>query len=150
MGAPRWAAPASIALSAAGVAVSLYLTVAHLSSPDLLVCTEAGLVDCASVITSRWSVFLGIPVPLLGLVWFLAMLGLSLPAAWRSPRREIHLARLLLAVAGMGFVLWLIYAELVLVGALCLWCTVAHALAFGLFAIVALTAPDLLSREPVQ
>ncbi len=148
MDAPRWAAPVGIALSAAGVAVSAYLTAAHFSTPDLLVCTEGGLVDCTSVTTSRWSVFLGIPVPLLGLLWFLAMLGLSLPAAWRSPRREVHLARLALAVAGIGFVLWLIYAELVLVGALCLWCTVAHVLAFGLFAVVALTAPDLLTREP--
>lgn len=148
MDAPRWAAPVGIVLSAAGVAVSTYLTAAHFSTPDLLVCTEGGLVDCTSVTTSRWSVFLGVPVPLLGLLWFLAMLGLSLPAAWRSSRREVHLARLVLAVAGIGFVLWLIYAELVLVGALCLWCTVAHVLAFGLFAIVALTAPDLLTREP--
>ncbi len=148
MGAPRWAAPAGIALSAAGLAVSAYLTVAHFSTPDLLVCTEAGLVDCTSVTTSRWSVFLGIPVPVLGLAWFLAMLGLSLPAAWRSPRREVHLARLLAAIAGIGFVLWLVYAELVLVGALCLWCTVAHVLAFGLFAVVAVTTPDLLAGEP--
>lgn len=146
MDAPRWAAPASLALAAAGVAVSTYLTIAHFTTPDLLVCTQGGLVDCASVTTSRWSVFLGIPVPLLGLAWFGAMLALSLPAAWRSPRREVHLARLLAAVVGIGFVLWLVYAELVLVGALCLWCTVAHVLAFGLFAIVVVTAPDLLGR----
>lgn len=147
MGPPRWTAPVSVALAAAGLAVSTYLTIAHFTTPDLLVCTQTGLVDCASVTTSRWSVVLGIPVPLLGLVWFLGMLVLSLPVAWRSPRREVHLARLLAAVAGIGFVLWLIYAELVLVGALCLWCTVAHVLAFGLFAIVVVTAPDLLTRE---
>lgn len=147
MAPPRWTAPASLALAAAGLAVSAYLTIAHFTTPDLLACTQTGLVDCASVTTSRWSVVLGIPVPLLGLLWFLGMLGLSLPVAWRSLRREVHLARLFAAVAGIGFVLWLIYAELVLVGALCLWCTVAHVLAFGLFAIVVVTAPDLLTRE---
>ena len=47
-------------------------------------------------------------------------------------------------VAGMGFVLWLIYAELIIVGAICLWCTVAHVLAFGLFVVVVMTARDFL------
>jgi uncharacterized membrane protein len=147
MDVPRWAAPTSLALSAAGVAVSTYLTIAHFTTPEVLACSDAGLVSCAQVTTSRWSVVLGIPVALLGLVWFLGMLGLSLPAAWRARAPWVHLARLSAAVAGIGFVLWLVYAELVLIGAICLWCTVAHVLAFGLFAVVAVTSPDLLTRE---
>jgi uncharacterized membrane protein len=147
MGAPRWATPASLALSAAGVAVSLYLTIAHYTSPEVLACSDTGLVDCTQVTTSRWSVVLGIPVAVLGLAWFLAMLGLSLPAAWRARAPAVHLARLAASVAGIGFVLWLVYAELVLIGAICLWCTVAHVLAFGLFAVVAITSPDLLAGQ---
>jgi uncharacterized membrane protein len=44
-------------------------------------------------------------------------------------------------------VLWLVYAELFIIGAICLWCTVAHVLAFGLFAITLVTAPDTLATE---
>lgn len=146
MGPPRWAAPTSMALAAAGVAVSAYLTIAHFTSPEVLVCSDTGFVNCSSVTTSAWSEILGIPVALLGLLWFAAMFGLSLPAAWNAPTPRIHLARLGAAIAGIGFVLWLVYAELILIGAMCLWCTVAHVLAFGLFAVVAVTSPDLLTR----
>ncbi len=58
----------------------------------------------------------------------------------------MHLARFAGALGGIGFVLWLVYAELVIIGAICLWCTVAHVLAFGLFVVVVTTAPDLLSE----
>jgi uncharacterized membrane protein len=50
-------------------------------------------------------------------------------------------------VAGIGFVLWLVYAELVLVGAICIWCTVAHVLAFALFVVVVMTWPDTVGAE---
>ena len=36
----------------------------------------------------------------------------------------------------MVFVLWLVYAELFVIRAICLWCTVVHVLAFVLFVIV--------------
>lgn len=150
MDAPRWAVPASLALAGAGVAVSTYLTIAHFTTPEVLACSDTGIVNCAQVTTSRWSTVLGVPVALLGLAWFLAMLALSLPVAWRARAPQVHLARLVAAVVGIGFVLWLVYAELVLIGAICLWCTVAHVLAFGLFAIVVVTSPDLLARERPQ
>ena len=73
---------------------------------------------------------------------------------WRSAYRSLeggvavrtHLARLVGAIAGIGFVLWLIYAELILIGAICLWCTVAHVIAFALFVVVVLTTPPLLAE----
>jgi uncharacterized membrane protein len=54
---------------------------------------------------------------------------------------------MLAAIGGIGFALWLVYAELVLIGAICLWCTVAHVMAFGLFVVSVITAPDLLARS---
>jgi uncharacterized membrane protein len=140
----RWVAPTSLALALGGVAVSTYLTIAHYGNPDLLVCSSSGTIDCEQVTTSAQSTFLGIPVALLGLLWFVGMTVLCLPVAWRSRSRLVHLARLLGAIAGVGFVLWLIYAELMIIGVICLWCTVAHVLAFGLFVVVAITAPQLL------
>jgi uncharacterized membrane protein len=143
----RWVAPLTTALAVAGTAVSGYLTIAHYADPDLLVCSDTGSVNCGAVTTSAQSTFLGIPVALLGLLWFLAMVGLCLPAAWRARSRIVHLGRAAAALGGMGFVLWLIYAELIIVRAICLWCTVAHVLAFGLFVVVVTTARDLLTTD---
>jgi len=144
---PRWASPVSLLLSLTGFAVSTYLTIAHYTTPETLVCATSGTVNCERVTTSAQSMFLGIPVAVLGLAWFAAMTALSTPAAWRSESRLLHLARMLAAIGGIGFALWLVYAELVLIGAICLWCTVAHVMAFGLFVVSVITAPDLLARS---
>lgn len=137
----------SLALALAGVGVSTYLTIAHYTTPEILACSASGTIDCTRVTTSQQSTVLGIPVAVLGLVFFVGMSALCLPAAWRSDRRMVHLARLAATTIGIAFVLWLVYAELFIIGAICLWCTVAHVLAFGLFAITLVTAPDTLGAE---
>ncbi len=141
----RWIAPTSLSLALAGAAVATYLTIAHYTTPKVLACSSSGTVNCEKVTSSAQSTFLGIPVAVLGLAWFVAMAALCLPAAWRTDSRVVHWARILGAVAGVGFALWLVYAELILIGAICLWCTVAHLCAFGLFVVVILTTPALLA-----
>jgi len=143
----RWVPPASLALALIGLGASIYLTIAHFTSPDLLACSSSGTINCSLVTTSAQSTFLGMPVAVLGLAWFVVMTLLCLPAAWRSENRFVHLARLAGTIAGVGFALWLVYAELFIIGAICEWCTVAHLAAFGLFVIAIMTAPDLLARE---
>ena len=135
---PTWVAPATFVLALAGTAVAAYLTIVHYTSPKLLACSASGLVNCEQVTSSRESMFLGIPVALLGLLWFGAMSVLCSPRAWRSDSRRLELARIGGVVAGIAFVLWLVYAELFLIGAICLWCTVVHVIAFALFCIVLL------------
>ena len=104
----------------------------------MLACSSTGVIDCERVTTSAQSEVLGIPVALLGLGWFLAMcvallaVGMALAAPWLSAARQAGV------VAGMAFVLWLVYAELFVIDAICLWCTVVHVLAFALFVIVVL------------
>ena len=135
---PAWVAPATFVLALAGIGVSAYLTIVHYASSKLLVCSASGVVNCEQVITSRQSVFLGIPVAVIGIGWFAAMAVLCSPRAWRSGSHGVELARLVAVVAGIGFVLWLVYAELFLIGAICLWCTVAHLAAFALFCLILL------------
>jgi uncharacterized membrane protein len=143
----RWVAPTTVAVTVGGIAVSTYLTIAHYTDPELLVCSDSGTVNCSAVTTSAQSTFLGVPVALLGLLWFVGMFVLCLPVAWRSTWRPVHVARLVGAIAGIGFVLWLVYAELIIIGAICLWCTVAHVLAFALFVIVVTTWSDVSAAE---
>ncbi len=66
------------------------------------------------------------------------MCGLCSPWAWRSPADGSGPLRHVGVWRGMAFVLWLVYAELFVIDAICLWCTVAHVLAFALFVIVVL------------
>lgn len=138
---------AALAISLAGLGVSTYLTVAHFTSSAILACSDSGLVNCAHVTTSPQSMVFGIlPVAVLGLGWFVAMTLLNLPWAWRSADERIRAVRLGLSVVGMGFVLYLIYAELFQINAICLWCSVVHVLTFALFVLLVFDASRQTAR----
>ena len=125
-----------LSLSVVGAVVAGYLAVAHYTSPSLLVCSDRGMVDCAQVTSSPESTIAGVPVAVLGVFFFLAMSFVSLPAAWRSQSRGIKGARLGLVWVGMCLVLWLIYAELFLIHAICLYCSLVHVITFALFVLI--------------
>jgi uncharacterized membrane protein len=124
----------SLLLALAGLAVSIYLTVAHYSTSELLVCAENSVVDCASVTSSEQSKLLGIPVADLGTAFYLFLTVLCLPQAWRV-RRLTHVR---LAAVGVGvlMVVYLIAAEVFLIGKICLWCTVVHVITLALAALL--------------
>ncbi len=135
---PRWSSPATLAVAAVGLAVSVYLTVEHFTASTTLACPETGAVNCQRVTTSAQSVVLGIPVAVLGVVFFTAALLAGLPVAWSSPATAVRRGRLALAAVGAVSVLYLVWVELFVVDAVCLWCTVVHLAALGLFGIVVL------------
>jgi uncharacterized membrane protein len=141
----RWLTRTAFVVSLAALAVATYLTVARYVSPDVLVCSSSGVVDCAKVTTSAQSTFLGIPVAVLGVIWSLAAVALCGPWAWRPSSGLLTWARLALVGGGVAFVLWLLYAELFVIRAICLWCTAMHVLVFVLFALVVFAA---VSAEP--
>jgi uncharacterized membrane protein len=135
---PAWLAPVTLVLAIAGTAVSAYLTYAHYASSAILACGGSGLVDCERVTTSAQSAVAGIPVAVLGLGWFVVTVALLSPPAWRSRVPWVRWARLADVALGMGMVLWLVYAELFVIRAICLWCTVVHVIVFALFVLVML------------
>jgi uncharacterized membrane protein len=135
---PRWCSLGSLLLSLAGLAVSAYLTVEHYTASTTLACPDTGVVSCQKVTTSPQSQFLGLPVALLGLLFFLAMVAITVPAMWRTPSLSVRRTRIGLTVLGVAFVIYLIYVELFVVDAICLWCTAVHVLTFALFTMVTL------------
>jgi uncharacterized membrane protein len=128
--------PSSLALALAGLGVSVYLTIEHFRAPGTLACPATATVNCAQVTTSAQSHFLGMPVAVLGLAYFVVALVLCLPQVWALRDQRVWKARLGVAGLGLLFVIWLIFAELFLIKAICLWCTAVHLIAFGLFAVV--------------
>jgi uncharacterized membrane protein len=136
-----WLQIATLLLAIIGLADSSYITVQEESGGALAGCSEkAGLVDCGAVIHSPESVILGVPVAAFGIVLFAFMIAIMSPYAWRSPRRDIWQLRLASLCAGIGFVIYLIYAELFEVGNICLYCTSVHILTFLLFVLTMVAA----------
>lgn len=121
-----------VAISVVGLAVSTYLTLTHYAAGIVpLACSATGVINCAQVTSSAASQVGPIPVAALGLAWFAVML------AWAARPRHAALipeaGALLWAGLGLLFVLYLIYAELFLIGAICLWCTVVHISVIAIF-----------------
>jgi uncharacterized membrane protein len=131
-----WAKVASLGLSLTALAIGSYLTLAHYTDPAALACPNTGIVNCALVTTSSWSVVLGVPLAVIGLVWAIVVTALTVPWAWSSAAVWVDRVRLAVSGAGAAMVLYLVYIELFRIGAICLWCTAIHATAICLFAVV--------------
>jgi uncharacterized membrane protein len=140
----RWQPVTTLLLSLFGLGVSTYLTITHFS-PHALVCVSNSTFNCEKVTTSPQSEVFGIPVAILGLLFFVPMFALCLPVSWRSADRRIHLARLVLSIVGVGTILYLIIAELFIIKAICLWCSSVHLTTFILFVIIVTASPVVLA-----
>jgi uncharacterized membrane protein len=137
-GPPRWLPLTSFVLALGGLGISVYLTIEHFTGNTTLACSANSTFNCEAVTSSAQSMVFGVfPVAVLGLAFFVFMVPLTTPMAWRSARREIALARLGSVIVGVGFILYLIYVELLQVRLICLWCTGVHIITFLLFVLVA-------------
>jgi len=120
-----------VTLAALGLAVSIVLEQVHVATylfpANESFCSVGQTFDCNQVALSRFSVVLGVPMPLWGAAGFLAMLL----AAW-------HRLRLLWPLAGLATLasVGLLLEELLYVGTVCLLCEAVHVLAL-LLAVVA-------------
>ncbi|HZU79641.1 MAG TPA: vitamin K epoxide reductase family protein [Acidimicrobiales bacterium] len=143
----KWWGWTAFLLSLAGFGVSLYLTVDHFQG-TVPICAANGIVDCAKVTTSPQSEIFGVlPVAVLGLIFYTALVGINVPPLWSRGGeigRLLSYARLALAVIGIGTVFYLLYAELFSIKAICLWCTGIHVITFSLFVLVFATSPRML------
>lgn len=105
---------AAIAFAAtAGLGLAGYLVYVHYSGAAIS-CTSGG---CATVQHSSYADLLGVPVALLGLLAYVAILTSTL-----SSSDAARAAGLSVALAGVGFGGYLLYLQLVVIDALCEWC----------------------------
>lgn len=137
----------SLVVCALGLLDAAYLTYEHYTASTTLACADNGAINCLKVTTSSYAKVAGVPVALLGLLFFVAMTALCLPAAWRSPSVTLRRLRLAGVAAGILSVLYLVWVELFKVEAICLWCTGVHVLTFVLFALVVVESTGALSAE---
>jgi uncharacterized membrane protein len=133
---PAWLPITSLAIALIGLGVSIYMTYEHFTQNASLACQANSVVDCLAVTTSPQSIVFGIPVAVLGLVFFVGIIPLLLPVAWRINTRLVRYGRIAAVGIGVLFVFYLIYVELYDVKKICEWCTAVHILTIALFAVV--------------
>jgi len=107
----------SFAIGVIAIAVLLYLFVSEIN-PKVLVCPANGVINCGRVITSEYSNIFGVPVSVLGIIWFTAMIALS----FSKNNRYLQLLVPLWA-AGIVFVIYLVSAELFFLHSICIYCS---------------------------
>ena len=109
------------ALALAGIFISTYLTLYKLGVVGELSCTIG---SCETVNTSRWSVFLGLPVAAWGLFFYVDVFAVALAGTTRRLENQPIISIVLVAEAAIGvlFSAWLTYLELAVIHAICIWC----------------------------
>ncbi len=147
--AAAWRVYTTFVLSLGALGISIYLTIQHFAKLPLA-CPETGFINCEKVTTSAESYFPPfsgwphLPVAILGLCFYVVAVVMNSPPLWRSPVRAVHAARFGLMCLGIGFALYLVSAEFLIINNICLWCTSVHVITFVLFVLVAATVPQML------
>ena len=121
---------ATAVLALAGVAVAGYLTWVHYA--ELRPVCIGGSDACERVQNSEYAELFGVPVALLGLGAYLALL-----ASLALPEATGRVVAAFLSFAGAGYSLYLTYVELVELHAVCQWCVVSATIMVALAAISA-------------
>jgi uncharacterized membrane protein len=124
----------ALAASLAGFGVSIYLTVVHYSSIPLA-CPANAVVNCEQVLTSPYGVIGGssVPTSAAGIVWF--AVSALLAAGLLAGRDGLARVQIGWAALGLATVLFLVYIEIVQLGAICVWCSAAHVLVLLIFLV---------------
>jgi uncharacterized membrane protein len=102
------------AVGLAGLVIAGYLTWVHFDDAAL-VCVAGG--GCETVQESEYAAIAGIPVAMLGLVSYAAILCL---VAWDTPTARLGAA--MLALVGLVFSMYLLALQLFVIDAVCVWC----------------------------
>lgn len=124
---------AAAAVAAIGTLVSAYLTWVHYSG-NLALCIGVG--GCESVQNSRFSVVGPVPVALVGLAGFVAILAVALSRIRGDAPQWADTALFGLSLAATLYVAYLTYIELFVLGAVCPWCVTVALCAAAILALV--------------
>jgi len=149
-GPPLWLQLTTLALAILGLAISSYEWYAVWNGGHLAGCATGphSTFDCTAVLNSEQSKVFGIfDVAILGTFFYVFVVAIMTPWAWRMGRLNVgrlHLSvgllRLAAMVTGMGFVMYLIYAELYQIGEVCEYCSGVHIVTFVLFCLTLVSA----------
>ena len=131
-----------LVLATIGLLVSIYMTIYKFSGNEAM-CIGSG--GCSEVNSSRYSEINGIPVAILGILGYAAILALLFlerrPGFFQENGTMLQFG---VSLLGFLFTLYLIYVEVALIGAYCPFCLTSQAVMTVIFIISVIR----LARQP--
>jgi len=117
-----------------GAGIMAYLIKLHYAEGGGSVCDLAEGLSCSIVNKSDFSEILGVPISVLGLLYFITVAAMMLYKHWPKPFREVTL----FTVFSLSFGLYLSGIELLVLGSFCLFCELSKVVmaAILLFAVM--------------
>lgn len=132
----------TIALAIIGLLVSIYMTIYKFTSNEAMCIGSTG---CSEVNASRYSEINGIPVAVLGVVGYAAILALLFleqrPGFFQQNGTMLFFG---VSLVGFLFTIYLIYLEIALIKAYCPFCLASQAVMIAIFIISVIR----LARQP--
>jgi uncharacterized membrane protein len=123
----------TIALSVIGLLVSIYMTIYKITNNESMCIGSSG---CSEVNASRYSEINGIPVAVLGVIGYTAILALLFleqrPGVFQQNGTMMFFG---VSLLGFLFTLYLIYLEVALIKAYCPFCLTSQAVMIVIFII---------------
>jgi uncharacterized membrane protein len=121
---------ATLVLALLGAGIAGYLTWVHYAGLEVVCLAGGG--GCEKVQSSDYAELAGVPVAVLGLIGYLGIL-----ASLLMPEEPGRLAAAFLSLVGFGFSMYLTWAELFRIHAICQWC-VASAVIMTALTVISL------------
>ena len=120
-----------LALAFVGFLDTTYLTAQHYQGtiPPCLV-TEG----CATVLTSKWNNIFGLPVALLGAIYYLTLLLLT-AVYLKSKNLKFMLVAAFATAIGLFASLWFVILQIFIIREICLYCMISATTSTALFVI---------------
>jgi uncharacterized membrane protein len=129
----KWLYRASVALVIVGLLVSIYMTIYKITNNGAM-CLGSG--DCSTVNASRYSEVNGIPVAVIGVLGYLAILAVHFFENRNQFFKQNGTLMIFgLSLTGFLFTVWLIYVEIAKLKALCPFCLTSQAAMTIIFTI---------------
>jgi len=116
----KWLYRLSIALVIVGLLVSIYMTIYKIYHVESM-CLGSG--DCSTVNASSYSEVSGIPVAVVGIIGYAALLAtLFFEPRSLFMKKNATLLFFGMSLTGFLFTVWLVFVEIVLIKAYCPFC----------------------------
>lgn len=116
-----------------GLAVASFLLYEYNISGPIVCPTGTG---CDIVRASAYSKFLGISIPILGVIFYLTMAVLSVVHSHHLPTKIIRILQLLGAMSGVAFGVYLTYLEAFVIKAYCFWCILSFIISIIILLVI--------------
>ena len=128
---PKWLVALFLILSGSGFLDASYLTIKHYVGTPI---NCSFLNGCDTVTTSSYSMIFGLPVALLGVLYYLTVFMLVMLYI-DTGRKNLFYGAALITPLGLFASLWFVYLQVFVIHALCLYCLVSAFISTLLFCL---------------